>query len=51
MSIKKLMIHDTMNWIAANARSIGCALPDQLELLLYVGLAVYFVFQVLQQQA
>jgi hypothetical protein len=40
-----------VSWIAANARSFSFALPDTLELLLYVGLGAYFGAQILQQQA
>ena len=40
-----------VNWLATNARSFSFALPDALELALYVGLAAYFAAQILQQQA
>jgi len=38
-------------WTANNARSFSFALPDAIELALYVGLASYFAAQILQQQA
>lgn len=45
------MIRDALNWVAARAVSVGYLLPDELELVLYVGLAVYFGILILQQQA
>ncbi|MGA8905247.1 MAG: hypothetical protein WB661_09600 [Candidatus Bathyarchaeia archaeon] len=51
MSRTILMIRDALNWVAAKGVSLGYLLPDQLELVLYVGLAVYFGILILQQQA
>lgn len=45
------IIDRLVNWIATNARSFSFALPDTLELALYLGLAAYFTAQILQQQA
>jgi len=38
-----------VNWLAANARSFCYILPDSLELLLYLSLALYFALQFQQK--
>jgi len=38
-----------VNWLAANARSFSYMLPDSLELLLYLSLALYFALQLQQK--
>ena len=38
-----------VNWLAANVRSFSYMLPDSLELLLYLSLALYFALQVQQK--
>ena len=45
------LVDRLVNWTANNARSFSFALPDALELALYIGLAAYFAAQILQQQA
>jgi hypothetical protein len=44
------LVDRLVNWIATNARSFSFALPDTLELALYVGLAAYFAAQILRPQ-
>jgi len=38
-----------VNWLAANARSFSYMLPDSIELLLYLSLALYFAQQLQQK--
>jgi len=47
----KLISDRFVNWLSANVRSFSYLLPDVLELALYLGLAAYFVLQIVQQQA
>jgi len=47
----KLKADRFVNWTAANARSFSYLLPDALEVVLDLGLAVYFALQIVQQQA
>ena len=47
----KLVSDRFANWLSANVRSFSYLLPDALELALYLGLAAYFVLQIVQQQA
>lgn len=51
MSSVRPIIDGIVTWTAANARSFGDLLPDTLELVLYLSLAVYFAVQLAQQQA
>ena len=38
-----------VNWLAANARSFSYMLPDSVELLLYLTIALYFALQLQQK--
>jgi len=45
MSTVRSLVDGIVNWIAANARSFSYALPDTVELALYLCLAAYFAIQ------
>jgi len=45
----RLIFDRLVNWTAANIRSFSYLLPDSLELMLYLSLAVYFAIQVGEQ--
>jgi len=38
-----------VNWLAAKARSFSYMLPDSVELLLYLSIALYFALQLQQK--
>jgi hypothetical protein len=42
---------DVMKWFAINARSFSYALPDSVELTLYLALAAYFATRLVLSQA
>ncbi len=50
-STARRLIAGTMRWVAANVRSFSYLLPDPLEMVLYVSLALYFAIAIMQQQA
>jgi hypothetical protein len=49
MSTIRARIGEAMNWIAANARTFSYMLPDSLEIVFYIGLAIYFASELSQQ--
>lgn len=42
-------VGDMMNWLATSARTFGYMLPDSLELILYVSVAIYFGLEISQK--
>jgi len=49
MSAVKSALDGIVRWVAANARVFSYLLPDALEIALYVGLAAYFMVDVVRQ--
>ena len=49
MSSARSLADRIVNWMATNARSFSCALPDTLELALYLCIAAYYAMQLAQE--